>query len=47
MKCLFPDQFFFLLKKYIVKKNIEQIINERNKGKHLIMKKILCYENIL
>ena len=32
---------FFLLKKYIVQKNIEQIINERNKGKHLIMKNIL------
>ena len=36
---------FFQRTKYIVQKNIEQITDERNEGKHLVMKNILwCYE---
>ena len=42
---LIPDQFpiSFLLKKYIIQKYIEQIINEKNKNKHLVIKNLYDY----
>ena len=42
---LIPDQFpiSFLLKKYIIQKYIEQIITEKNKNKHLVIKNLYDY----
>ena len=42
---LIPDQFpvSFLLKKYIIQKYFERIINEKNKSKHLVIKNLHDY----